>query len=282
MQDSAIVIRGLCKSFKSGALVNDHIDLDVARGSAMSILGPNGAGKTTMIRQITGELSPTAGSISILGFDVLKQTIQAKGAMGVVPQDAQVFPTLKPADQMRTFGQLHGLSARQSEQRAEELLTELGLEPHRDKLNKYLSGGLQRKVLIGTALMAKPPVLVLDEPTTGLDPHSRRDVWAMLRSLRREGTTLLITTHYMDEAEALSDRVTVLGAGRILAQGTIDELRDLCSNRFKATYVEDGESQTIYGQAQAELLEELDRREVDEFSLTRTSLEDLYLELTGS
>jgi ABC-2 type transport system ATP-binding protein len=279
---AAIEIRNLTKRYKGGALANDNIDPTVERGTAMSVLGHNGAGKTTMIRQITGELSPTSGSISVLGRDVVRSPLEAKALMGVVPQDAELYPVLKPEEQMINLGRLHGMSGSDARVRAEELLTDLDLVPHRDKRNKHLSGGLQRKVLIATALMPRPPVLVLDEPTTGLDPHARREVWRMLQALQKGGTTLLITTHYMEEAEALSDVITLVAHGRILAQGTMAELRSLYGHRFKATFMgEDGEAQTIYGAEQEELMQDLERLGVSEFAVSSTNLEDVYLKLTA-
>ncbi len=162
------------------------------------------------------------------------------------------------------------------------MIAALGLEEHAKKTAEELSGGLKRKLLVGTALVAAPPIVVLDEPTTGLDPHARCEVWALIRSLHANGTTILVTTHYLAEAEVLSDLVAVIGKGRILAEGTIEDVRALCRNRFKATFGDDNRSvETIYGQTRDEVLAALRRREIDEYSLTRTSLEDLYLELTG-
>jgi ABC-2 type transport system ATP-binding protein len=281
MTCAAIEVRGLTKRYKNGALANDGIDLRVERGTIMSVLGHNGAGKTTMIRQITGELSPTTGSITVFSRDVVRHPLEAKAVMGIVPQDGQLYPVLKPAEQMVTFGRLHGMSGHDARRRAEQLIAELGLRPHRDKQNRELSGGLQRKVLIATALMPNPPVLVLDEPTTGLDPHARRDVWEMLRELRRHGSTLLITTHYMEEAEVLSDVITLLAGGRILVQGTLDELRSLGGHGLKATFLdEEGAEQTIFGADRSNLLRELERLGAGEFAIARTTLEDIFLELT--
>jgi ABC-type multidrug transport system ATPase subunit len=281
MTRAAIEVRGLTKRYKNGALANDGIDLRVERGTIMSVLGHNGAGKTTMIRQITGELSPTSGTITVFSRDVVRHPLAAKAVMGVVPQDGQLYPVLKPAEQMITFGRLHGMNGHDARSRAEQLIAELGLQPHRDKQNRELSGGLQRKVLIATALMPNPPVLVLDEPTTGLDPHARREVWEMLRELRRHGSTLLITTHYMEEAEVLSDVITLLAGGRILVQGTLDELRSLGGHRLKATFLDDeGAEQTIFGADRTDLIRELEGLGVGEFAIARTTLEDIYLELT--
>jgi ABC-type multidrug transport system ATPase subunit len=279
---TAVEVRALSKRYKRGVLANDSIDLAVPAGSVFALLGPNGAGKTTFVRQLTGELAPTSGDIRILGIDGVRQPLRAKALMGVVPQEANPYPFLKPAEHLVLFGRLHGMSKGHAERRSRELLSVLGLEEHAAKVAMHLSGGLKRKLLVGIAMMAEPRLLVLDEPTTGLDPHSRREVWGLIRSLRLVGTTVLITTHYMDEAEILSDRVAVIGAGRILAEGTVEDLRRLCRNRFKALYEDDlGERQTVYGLTQHEVTGELERIGVSEYSLMRANLEDLYLELTG-
>ncbi len=280
--EPAILITALTKRFKRGVVANDALDLVVPKGTIFSLLGPNGAGKTTLVRQITGELKPTAGAITVHGIDAVQEPVRVKGLMGVVPQEANPFPQLTATEHLVFFGRLHGLNQRQAEEAAVEMIAALGLEEHAAKTSEELSGGLKRKLLVGTALVAKPPVIVLDEPTTGLDPHARREVWALIRSLHANGTTILITTHYLDEAEVLSDRVAVIGRGRILAEGTIDDVRALCRNRFKATFGDDSRSeQTIYGRTRDEVLSVLQKQEISEYSLARTSLEDLYLELTG-
>jgi ABC-2 type transport system ATP-binding protein len=178
---------------------------------------------------------------------------------------------------------MRGLSRGAARERTQTLLDALDLRQHDEKQARHLSGGLRRKLLVGMAMMAEPPILILDEPTTGLDPHSRREVWGLIQGMRDSGTTVLITTHYMDEAEELSDGVAVIGEGRILALGTIDELRARCRNRYKGVFEDgDGARHIIYGESQREVAEELARRQVAEYSLMRASLEDLYLELTGT
>lgn len=249
--DIAIEIRGLTKRYKGGVLANDGLDLEVPRGIVFALLGPNGAGKTTLVRQITGELAPTSGEIRVLDVDVLRKPLRAKSLMGVVPQEASPYPHLTPKEHLVLFGRLHGLSRQQANQRAVELMTALGLQNHEKKVAEQLSGGLKRKLLVANALIAQPPILILDEPTTGLDPHSRREVWALMRSLRSQGTTILITTHYMDEAENLSDLVAVISAGRILTQGTVEEIRARSRNRYKATFGNNGDQRAVYGETHA-------------------------------
>ncbi len=279
---AAIEVRGLTKRYRKGPLANDAIDLTIPRGAVFGLLGPNGAGKTTLVRQMTGELTPTAGEIRVLGADVVQEPLRAKGLRGIVPQEANLLEHLTAREHLVFFSRLRGLGAPEAGMRADEAMAALGLTDHARQTPQQLSGGLKRKVMVGIALATRPPVLVLDEPTTGLDPHSRREVWALLRSLLRDGTTVLVTTHYMDEAEELCDTIAVIGSGRILAQGTIEELRGLCTNRYKAAFAgRNGGREIVYGRTHDEVVSQVADLGVQEYSLVRASLEDLYLELTG-
>lgn len=277
----AIEVAGLTKRYRNGTLANDAIDLCVPRGAVLGLLGRNGAGKTTLVRQITGELQPTEGSVRVFGVDVVRDHVRARALMGVVPQEAEPYEELTPGEHLSLFGRLRGLGRREASRRADVLVETLGLTPHRRTVARELSGGLKRKLLLGVALIGDPPVLVLDEPTTGLDPHARRDIWAVLQELRGRGRTILITTHYMEEAEALCDEIAVINFGRIYAQGTVDDLRARRRSRYKATYVNGDGRATVVGQSSEEVLAELRRRGVEEFLLAKTSLEDVYLELTA-
>ena len=183
---------------------------------------------------------------------------------------------------LRAFGRLHGLSIRDSRTRADELVETLRLGDHRDKEPHELSGGLRRRVLVGIAVLARPSLLVLDEPTAGLDPQSRRDLWSVVTQYRSEGTAVLLTTHYMEEADELSDRVGIINNGQVLAIDSVDSLRSAHRLGFKATFRSvEGEPHTIYGGTSHELSEQLRSRRVEEFSISRTNLEDVYLALTG-
>lgn len=279
----AIEVRDLSKRYRGGTLANDCISFSIAKGTVFGLLGPNGAGKTTLVRQITGELSPTAGEVRMYGRDILRDPLAAKALMGVVPQEASPYLHLRPGEHLMLFGRLHGLDRATARRRSAELLKALGLTEHTRVPAERLSGGLKRKLLVANALMAEPPVLILDEPTTGLDPHSRREVWALVRSQHGRGTTVLVTTHYMEEAEALCDQVAIIGGGRILAMGTVGALRSLCHNRYKATFGgENGDKhETLYGSTYDDLVGELARRGVQEYSIGKTTLEDVYLELTA-
>lgn len=277
----AIRVSGLSKRYAGGTLANDNIDLTVPRGSTLGLLGRNGAGKTTLVRQITGELRPTAGSVDVMGVDVINQHTRARALMGVVPQEAEPFDHLRPREHLAFFGRMRGMSRAAASRRASDLIDMLGLSEHTGKMARQLSGGLKRKLLMGVALVGDPQVLVLDEPTTGLDPHSRREVWALLNALRGRGHTIIITTHYMEEAEELCDEVALISGGRIYVQGTVDDLRARCRNRFKATYETADGRGLVEGESSDEVLAELARRGIETFSLSKTSLEDVYLELTA-
>ena len=210
-------VRDLQKRYKDGTRANRGITLSAESGEILGILGPNGAGKTTLVRQITTELLPTSGEMRVFGHDAVAEPSVVKSLIGVVPQEANLYYYLTVYQHLRIFGRLRGLSLRGARRRADELIEELELTEYRDKLVEKLSGGMKRRVLIGVASLARPSLLVLDEPTTGLDPRSRRGLWSLLRDYRRQGTTILMTTHYMEEAEALSDRVGIMRDGQLLA-----------------------------------------------------------------
>ena len=277
-----VEVTDLNKRYKNGTWANRDITFTVERGEILGILGPNGAGKTTLVRQITTELMPTSGDVRVMGHSAVFEPSLVKSLMGIIPQEAALYYRLSVWHHLRAFGRLHGLSIRDSRVRADELVEALRLGDHRDKEPHELSGGLRRRVLIGIAMLARPSLLVLDEPTAGLDPQSRRDLWSIVARYKAEGTAVLLTTHYMEEAEALSDRVGIINEGRLLAIDSVDSLRSAHRLGFKATFRSvEGEPRTIYGGTSHELSEQLKNRSVEEFSVSRTNLEDVYLALTG-
>lgn len=274
-------IVNVCKRYRSGELANRNITLSVNAGEIVCIVGPNGAGKTTLIRQVTTELRPTSGDIRVLGIDVVAHPRDAKELLGVIPQEATLYWGLKIRHQLRIFGKLRGLSARSSRQRRDELVMALGLDEHREKTTEELSGGLRRRVLLGIAAVANPPVLILDEPSVGLDPEARNDLWEWLRRCRNDGKAVLLTTHYMDEAEALCDRVGIIQRGSLLALDTVSNLRSDYGHRYKLTYTTETGSKTLYGSDDSMLVKRVQAIGIDQYSVARTSLEDVYLEITG-
>ena len=277
-----VEVQNLNKQYKKGPWANRDISLTVEWGEVLGILGPNGAGKTTLVRQITTELVPTSGNVYVMGHDAVAEPNLVKSFLGVVPQEANLFYGLSLWHHLRIFGKLRGLSRRNAVRRAEELISQLGLGEHRDKPSERLSGGLRRRLLVGIAALAEPPLLVLDEPTTGLDVESRRSLWELLRSYKRPDSGVLLTTHYMEEAEALCDRVGIIQGGRLLALDTVANLRSSLGFDYKATYESDAGTQTLYGDDERALVEQLRERRVDQYAIGRTTLEDVYLAITNA
>ena len=276
-----VEVRGLDKTYRNGTRANRDITLAVRRGELLGILGPNGAGKTTLVRQITTELVPTSGEVRVFGIDAVAHPNRVKGLMGVMPQEANLYYGLSVRHHLRIFGKLRGLPRGEASGRADELLSDLRLEEHRDKGADQLSGGLKRRLLLGIAALADPPLMVLDEPSAGLDPEARHELWELLRGYRRRGVTVLLTTHYMEEAEMLCDRVGVIQDGRLLALDTIANLRADHGFEYKVVYESDDRTHTVYGTDDRALVRQAQSDGIREYSVSRTTLEDVYLGLTG-
>ncbi len=215
--------RGLGKRFGSREAVADF-DLDVPKSQCLGLLGPNGAGKTTTLRMIYGVTRPDQGSIRVFGIDVTRDVRAVRGRLGVTLQDNVMIDTLTPRENLRVFGRFHRLGGAALEARIDELLEFLDLRSHADVLARGLSGGFRRRLAVATSLINRPELLILDEPTTGLDPAVRHALWSRVRALAADGTTVLLTTHYMDEAERLCDRVVIMAGGRALCAGAPKEL----------------------------------------------------------
>ena len=281
MLEAAVEVRNLNKRYRNGTWANRDITLTVARGELLAILGPNGAGKTTLVRQITTELMPTSGEIRIFGLDAVSRPNEVKGYMGVIPQETNFYWGLSVRQHLRIFGKLRGLPPRMASRRATELVSVLGLEEHSDKPAEQLSGGLRRRLLVGIAVLAEPGLLVLDEPSVGLDPESRRDLWGLLRTYRRKGATVLLTTHSMEEAEALCDRVGIIHEGALLALDTIANLRAAHGFDYKISYLADGRTHVLYGASDAALVQQVQAKGIREYAVSQTTLEDVYLGLTN-
>ena len=222
--DLAIVAEGLTKHFGDVHAL-DGVDLAVPRGSVLGLLGPNGAGKTTAVRILTTILRPDAGRASVLGHDVVRDADAVRLAIGLAGQYAAVDETLTARENLRMVGRLTHLPNATIAARTDELLTGFALTDAADRPVKTYSGGMRRRVDLAAALVHRPPVLFLDEPTTGLDPQGRRDLWQVIDDLVAQGTTLLLTTQYLEEADRLADRVAVVDHGQVIANGTPAELK---------------------------------------------------------
>lgn len=221
---NAIVAEGLTKRF--GEIVAlDGLDLAVGEGTVMGLLGPNGSGKTTAVRLLSTLLRPDSGRATVEGLDVVKDAVAIRRKIGLSGQYAAVDEDLTARENLRMVGKLYHLGAAAAGKRADELLERFDLTADADRQTKGYSGGMRRRVDLACAVVAKPKVLFLDEPTTGLDPRSRLAMWQVISELVEGGSTLLLTTQYLEEADKLADRITVLDRGRVVAEGTPDELK---------------------------------------------------------
>jgi ABC-2 type transport system ATP-binding protein len=306
----AIQAEGLVKRFGSTVALNG-LDLQVEEGSVFALLGPNGAGKTTAVRVFTTLLKPDAGRARVAGLDVLRDADRLKANIGLAGQEAAIDEYLTGRENLEMIGRLYHLSVHDARARAAELLDQFDLRDAADRVAKTYSGGMRRRLDLAASLVALPPVLFLDEPTTGLDPRSRRQMWDVISSLADTGATVLLTTQYMEEADELAHRIAVVDAGRVIAEGTSDELksivggdrieiavaRDADFDRAAAVLGEHVSGGAAHDRTQrrlsgpsrdgtrelAALVRDLDAASVElvDLQLRRPSLDDVFLTLTG-
>ncbi|WP_374450319.1 ABC transporter ATP-binding protein [Stella sp.] len=220
MPGNAVEVSGLTKTYAArrkqpAKEALRGVDLTIPRGSMFGLLGPNGAGKSTLIGILAGLVRKTAGRVRIWGYDIDRQPLHARQAIGVVPQELHIDPFFTPREALELHAGLFGVPP--AERRTDEILAALGLADKADAYARSLSGGMRRRLLIGKALVHDPPVLVLDEPTAGVDVELRQQLWSHVRTLAARGTTVLLTTHYLEEAEALCDRIAIIDGGRVVA-----------------------------------------------------------------
>jgi ABC-2 type transport system ATP-binding protein len=277
---AAISVHGLRKSYGDYEAVRG-ISFEIPEGEVFGLLGPNGAGKTTTIEILEGYRRRDAGEVDVLGFDPGRAGPAYRERIGVVLQQSQLWPTITFAETHRMFA---GYYDRPRD--VDEVIELVGLEEKRDARVKTLSGGQKRRLDLGVALVGDPDLVFLDEPTTGFDPAARRAAWDMIRALRSLGKTILLTTHYLDEAEQLADRVAVLREGQIIREGTPAELTG-ATNETEVRYRQDGHEVVIHTTEPTRLLQELtaaalaEGREVEGLQVRRPTLEDVYLSLTA-
>jgi ABC-2 type transport system ATP-binding protein len=308
MERPAVVAEGLVKHFGDVRAL-DGVDLAVPAGSVLGLLGPNGAGKTTAVRILTTILRPDRGRAEVLGVDVAAHPQQVRASIGLAGQYAAVDENLTGRENLILVGRLTHLPRAETTRRAEELLVRFDLDDAADRPTKTYSGGMRRRLDLAAALVHRPPVLFLDEPTTGLDPRSRAELWRVIEELKAEGATFLLTTQYLEEADRLADQISVVDHGRVIAEGTATELKQ----RLGATIIHieltdpargpaaievlaglgtvrtgiDGECIELHveqsGPALVEAVRLLDAASLAPEAMTvrEPSLDDVFLELTG-
>ncbi|MGO1834714.1 ABC transporter, ATP-binding protein [Actinomycetales bacterium JB111] len=283
--DPAIQVTGLTKSFGTHTVL-DGLDLTVERGEIFALLGPNGAGKTTAITVLTTLVRPDAGQVVVAGHDVRRDPDAVKARIALTGQSAAVDEALNARENIAMFGRLSGLGARRSRERADELLARFGLSDAARRRVATFSGGMRRRLDLALSFVVQPQILFLDEPTTGLDTRSRRDVWDTITSLASAGTTVFLTTQYLEEADQLADRIAVLDGGRIVALGTADELKARSGGETVELRAQAGDlidavptDGTVAGLRLA--LDRFDARGLEGVvSLRRPTLDDVFLDLT--
>ncbi|GAA2612663.1 MULTISPECIES: ATP-binding cassette domain-containing protein [Streptomyces] len=306
----AIYAEGLVKTFGDVRAL-DGVDLDVPEGTVLGLLGPNGAGKTTAVRVLTTLLRPDSGRAVVAGVDVLKHPNEVRRAIGLSGQFAAVDEYLTGRENLQMVGQLYQMKARAAKARAGELLERFNLSDAADRTAKTYSGGMRRRLDLAAALVVSPPVMFMDEPTTGLDPRNRQQLWGIIQELVAGGTTLLLTTQYLEEADHLAHDICVVDHGKVIARGTSDQLKARTGGERVEVVVHErdripdarevlagfGKGETtveehtrkltvpVAGGAKllAEVIRELDGRdiEIDDIGLRRPTLDDVFISLTG-
>jgi ABC-2 type transport system ATP-binding protein len=306
----AIYAEGLVKTFGDVRAL-DGVDLDVPEGTVLGLLGPNGAGKTTAVRCLTTLLTPDSGKAVVAGIDVLKHPNEVRRSIGLSGQFAAVDEYLTGRENLQMVGQLYQMKAKEAKARASELLERFNLADAADRTSKTYSGGMRRRLDLAAALVVSPPVMFMDEPTTGLDPRNRLQLWEVIQELVAGGTTLLLTTQYLEEADHLAHDICVIDHGRVIARGTSDQLKAQTGGERVELVVHEREHMTpaaeilagfgkgettveqhtrkltvpVTGGAKllAEVIRELDTRgiEIDDIGLRRPTLDDVFISLTG-
>ncbi len=307
----SVVAENLVKTYRNGSVkALNGLNLDVEEGTVLGVLGPNGAGKTTVVRILATLLQPDSGHATVGGIDVVKDPKRVREIIGLSGQYAAVDETLTGWDNLVMFGRLYHLSGSASQARAKELLEQFSLTDAAKRPIKTFSGGMRRRLDLAASLIIRPKVLFLDEPTTGLDPRGRMEMWEVIEGLVKEGVTLLLTTQYLDEADQLADEIAVIDTGKVIARGTADQLKtqvggerlelvvaesdisaaqEISTRVCKAPSIVDlglrkiSTAVTGGGQTLVEVLRELDASGIHplDIALKRPSLDDVFMSLTG-
>ena len=305
--DNAIIIRNLTKSFKT-LKVLEGVNLTVKRGTMLALLGPNGAGKTTTVKILSTLLEPDGGEVLVNGLDVVKQADEVRSIIGLTGQYAAIDEYLTGRENLEMMSRLYHLSKADSKIRAQELLEQFDLLDAAERSAKNYSGGMRRRLDLAASLVATPPIIFLDEPTTGLDPRSRLAMWDVIKDLIKTGATILLTTQYLEEADQLADRIAVIDHGKVIAEGTADELKNkVGKERLHLTLVHEKDLEKsrqalnnpsivinkdekslsvpiegdVYHVKTVLNLLEKENVKIEALSLSKPTLDDVFLNLTG-
>ncbi len=300
MPGRVVSASGLTKRYGDKTVV-DAVDLKIEAGQCFGLLGPNGAGKTTTLKMLLGNTPPSAGRLEVLGLPIPERARQMRERLGIVPQFDNLDPDFSVAENLRTYGSFFGITGRQMDERIPALLAFASLESKADAPISALSGGMKRRLTMARALVNDPDLIILDEPTTGLDPQARQLIWRRLRELLGRGKTLILTTHYMDEAQRLCDRIAIIDQGRILVEESpsaliaghiepqvvevygpgVEQWGEQVAAGLVRRLEQVGETLFCYCEDEAPLLADLDGRPELNFLHRRANLEDVFLKLTG-
>lgn len=276
----AVCLENVQKTYNNRPVVND-LSFTIKQGEMFGLLGPNGAGKSTTIRMITTLTKPSSGRIEVTGYDVTKQPNFVKKSIGVVLQQTSVDGDLTVWENMELHGRLHHIPNPNRQQLINQWLEYVELKDRREDLVKTLSGGMKRRLQIARALLHQPQILFLDEPTVGLDPQTRRRLWEIIRELNKQGMTMLLTTHYMDEVEYLCDRIGIMDSGKLIELGTLEELRAKHGEGLVMKQIGD-RWEYVFFPSLEEANSYLDKQNDKTGMMVRPSnLEDIFVELTG-
>lgn len=296
MVSEAVASHNLLKVYQNGVEALKKVAISVEHGELFTLLGPNGAGKTTFLRIISTQLMPTKGNAEVLGYSVIEEPKMVRRHIAVVPQDVAAYGNYTPWDYAYYFARLRGMSSSEAEQSAKKALEAVELFELRNRICASLSGGEKKRAIIASALSSQADVLMLDEPTSGLDAVARRGVWSALRDLVHEGKTILLTTHIMEEAEMVSDRLAIINNGNVVANGSLEEIKRMTKERFRVVVrgkldslstdyevVTFGDKQIIYLHDEDEALElvRIALKKGLNAEAAPITLEDVFVKLVG-
>lgn len=286
LQVNVVEVSNLGKTYPGGTEALRDVSFSIERGHVFCLLGRNGAGKTTLLRILATQLQPSTGRATVFGLDIPHEAEKVRTRIAVLPQEARPQMMLSAFDHVRMMCLIRGMSRAEATRRANQILEQFDLWEHRNKVCADLSGGMRQRVLLCMALIADPELLFLDEPTIGLDPLGRRQVWAAVRRLTKAGTTVLLTTHYMDEAEHLADNLAIIEKGKVTFLGTVDEAKDVAGVGMRMIIeplVNGGQREVLHPSSNEEILKIVERsvREGLKVTFQPPSLEEAFINIVG-